>query len=167
MGEHHELVAFLPESEVSLRASADAAFRKTLLLSAASYFEVRMSEIVINAFVEATNDSDALVEFVRAKAVNRRYHDWFDWDKKNANQFFGAFGSRFRSFMETRVKGSETRAESIRAFMEMGDLRNRLIHRNFASFPLDKTVAEIFEMYQKASGFVNEFRADIGEYLRA
>ena len=167
MQEHNALVALLPESEISLRLSADAAFRKTLLLSAASYFEVSMSETIINAFSEATNHSEALVEFVRVMAVDRRYHGWFNWDVKNANRFFGAFGSGFRTFMEDRIKGSSTLEESIKAFMEMGSLRNQLVHQNFASFPLDKTVAEIFDMYQKALGFIDAFPDDIGEFLRA
>ena len=167
MEEHNALVALLPSQEISLRVSVDAAFRKTLLLSAASYFEVRMSEAIINVFSEETNHSEALVEFVRVKAVERRYHDWFDWDKRNANKFFSAFGSSFRSFMEKRVTEAGSLQEAIRAFMEIGALRNQLVHKNFALFPLDKTVPEIFEMYQKALGFVDAFPDDLREYLRS
>ena len=82
-------------------------------------------------------------------------------------KFLGAFGSSFKPFMETRVKGGGNLEESIRAFMEMGALRNQLVHQNFATFNLDKTVAEIFDMYQKALAFVDAFQEDIGEYLRA
>ena len=138
-----------------------------MVLSAASYFEVRLSETITDVFSEATNHSDALVEFVRSKAVARRYHDWFDWDRRNANRFFSAFGSGFKSFMEEQVNNSEEIQESIRAFMELGDLRNQLAHQNFASFPLEKTVLEIFDMYKKALGFVDAFPDTLREYLNS
>lgn len=167
MAEHNALIAFLPQQEVSLRISADAAFRKTLLMSAASYFEVRMAAAVIDIFSEATNHSEALLEFVRTRAVDRRYHDWFDWKTINANKFFGAFGVSFKSFMADRVKEDTNLEESIRAFMEIGTIRNRLAHENFALFNLNKTVSEIFEMYQKALNFVDSFPDMLEAYLQS
>ena len=164
--EHQALIELLPPDEISLRISADAIFRKTLLLSAASYFEVRLAEAVTTVFLEVT-DSDALVESVRTKAVARRYHDWFDWDRRNANKFFGAFGNNFRAFMDERIQASEQLGESIRAFMEIGSIRNQLVHRDFASFPLEKTVSEIFELYQTALGFVDAFPDRLREYLNS
>lgn len=166
MEEHNALIEQLPAREVSIKANAAASFRKTLLLSAASYFEVRMSDAVTDAFSEATDHSDALVGFVRSKAIERRYHDWFDWNARNANRFFSAFGSGFRSFMQERTEGVGSRQESIRAFLEIGKLRNQLVHENFASYYLDKTVDEIYQLYEKAIDFVDAFLDDLREYLR-
>ena len=44
---------------------------------------------------------------------------------------------------------------SIKAFLEVGRERNRLVHQNFASFVLEKTAAEIFELYEHALYFVD------------
>ena len=167
MAEHNALIALLPQEEISIRVNADAAFRKTLIMSAASYFEVRMSEAVIDIFSEATGASEAMVEFVRAKAIKRRYHEWFDWDSLNANKFFSAFGSTFRSFMNDRLKEDHKLEESIRAFIEIGSFRNHLSHENFVSFYLPKTVSEIFDMYQKAIDFVDSFPEMLRGYLQS
>lgn len=44
--------------------------------------------------------------------------------------------------------------DAIRSFLELGSLRNQLVHRDFANFPLDKTGQEIFELYKRAVRFV-------------
>ncbi len=161
--EHKTLMAFIPLQEVSVRATADASFAKTLMVSAASYFETRMTESVLDVFSEATNNAQPLVEFVRNKAVERRYHDWFDWTRRNANRFIEAFGNDFKEYMDGWVK---THQKSIRAFMEIGSFRNQLVHKNFGLIPLDKTVGEIVDMYQKALGFVDEFPDELRNYLQ-
>ena len=166
MEEHKALIALLPPQEISLLARVDATFAKTLLLSAASYFEVRMTDTITAIFLEETQQ-EALKEFVRTKAVERSYHTWFDWRARNANAFFGAFGNDFKQFMENQVKESESLEESIRAFMEIGRLRNQLVHENFGFFPLEKTSAEVFETYQEALGFVNAFPDDLRKYLHS
>ena len=167
MEEHEALIALIPVGEMGLRISIDATFCKTLLLSAASYFETRLSRTVIEAFSEGINNSDALIEFVRNKAVERRYHDWFDWNSSNANKFFRAFGNGFQSFMADRIQSNESRRESIEAFMEMSNLRNQLVHQNFAAFALDKTVDEVFDLYKNALAFVDTFPNDLKEYIRS
>ena len=65
---------------------------------------------------------------------------------RNANSFFRAFGNNFQSFMAERVRSTAELEESIRAFLEIGKLRNQLVHENFADFQLDKTVNEIVEL---------------------
>ncbi len=165
--EHVTLISLLPLEEVSLRTGADAMFRKTLLISAASYFEFRLAESLIDVFSEVTNHSEALVEFVRRKAVDRRYHDWCSWGSHNANTFFQAFGSDFQSFMAERVRHTAGLEESIRAFLEIGSLRNQLVHKNFAVFESGKTVDEIFVSYQSALQFVDTFPNYLREFIHS
>ena len=100
-------------------------------------------------------------------AIERRYHVWFDWRAHNANKFFRAFGSSFESFMKERVRLAYELDDSIRAFLEIGNLRNQMVHENFAVFYLDKTVPEIIDLYKKALGFVNAFPDDLRGYLRS
>jgi len=139
---------------VSLQVTAGDHFRKALLLAAASYFEQRVCGCVLD-FVRERSSGSLLVEnFVRNKAISRQYHTWFKWDESNANQFYGLFGPEFRSAMSSRVNGSEELRNSVKAFLEVGNDRNRLVHQDYATFPLDKTLDEIYSLYQRALMFV-------------
>ena len=151
-------------SEISLRSTADDNFRKSLLLSAASYFERRMTDTVVS-FVDETTSGDPLVNsFVQNKAVSRQYHTWFSWDQKNANSFFGLFGNDFRDFMKQKVSKNDTLDSAIRAFLELGSERNRLVHQDFGSFSLEKTSEEIYELYCEARKFVEAFPSALREF---
>ena len=164
--EHRELMERLQiVGDTSLQIRTEAAFAKALLLSVASYFEARMTDGVEQAFLRGTNGSDVLTSFVRKMAVERRYHQWFDWTANNANKFFAAFGATFRQFMVERVRADATLADSIRAFLELGNLRNQLVHQNFAQFAVPLTAEEIFDRYRKAEKFVGGFLDDLQQYI--
>ena len=160
-----DLLAVLDEAgEVSLRAVADENFRKSLLLAAASYFERRMTETVL-AFVEAATNRNVLVTaLVRNKAVSRQYHTWFQWGTNNANSFFGLFGNDFRDFMKQRIKDDAQLDDSVRAFLELGGERNRLVHEDFGAFPLEKTTKEIHALYCRALHFVEAIPGALREF---
>lgn len=155
--ESSAVIHALGSSEPSLVISAGDNFRKTLVLAAASYFEHRMSTCVLDFVRERTNGSGIVIGFVKNKAVSRQYHTWFKWDDSNANQFFGLFGSEFKQMMVERVKASDELRASIRAFLEIGNERNKLVHQDFASFSLEKTLDEIYALYQQALLFVDGF----------
>jgi hypothetical protein len=103
---------------------------------------------------ESTAGSVLIEEFVRNMAVARQYHAWFEWGGHNANKFFGLFGSEFRAMMAQRVKDSEALGVAVKAFLEVGNERNRLVHQDYATFSLEKTLEEIFALYQDACIFV-------------
>lgn len=148
-------------AEPSLRSAADENFRKALLLAAASYFETRVVDS-ITVFVRGTPPAHELAaEFIRRKALNRQFHTLFDWDRNNANKFFGYFGERFREFMEGELKTDSALADGVGAFMEIGRERNRLVHQNYAAFPLEKTTEEIYELYQHARVFVDGLQSKL------
>lgn len=159
------LLAVLDEAgEVSLRTVADENFRKSLVLAAASYFERRMMESVL-AFVEdATNRNVLVAALVRNKAVSRQYHTWFEWRGSNANSFFGLFGNDFRDFMKQRVRQDDEFDGAVRAFLELGRERNRLVHQDFGTFPLEKTTEEIPALYTRAMRFVDAVPSALREF---
>ena len=164
MSENVAVLNLLSDSgDVSLQTRMQVNFVKILLISAFSYFEKRITDDVIAVFRESADGSDALAEFVRQKAVTRRFHEWFEWDKRNANRFFNAFGPTFGDVMQRRVEGLN---ESVRAFLELGQLRNQLVHGNFATFSLDKTLDEVFNLYRDANRFVEGFPEAIREHIR-
>ena len=156
--DHHRLIEILQSTDsVSLQATVESAFAKALLVAAASYFESRMTNAVLQIFQEETNGAESLVAFVRDQAVSRGYSSWFDWRSRNASQFFGKFGRGFRSFMDEQIKNDPNLAQSIHAFMEIGSIRNPLVHQNYAQFNLDKTVDEVHQLYESGLLFVEGF----------
>lgn len=164
--DHHRLIEILQSTNsVSLQATVESAFAKTLLVAVASYFENRITNAVLQIFQEETNGSDALVSFVRDQAVSRGYSSWFNWNSRNANQFFGKFGQGFRSLMDAKIRNDNVLAQSIHAFMEIGSIRNPLVHQNYAQFNLDKTVAEVHQLYESGVIFVEGFPLYIRQHI--
>lgn len=149
--------------EVSLQVAAADQFRKALLLAVASYFEHRVCTCILDFVRERAYGSVLVESFVRNKAIARQYHTWFNWDDTNANQFFGLFGSEFKSAMNNRVKESEELRASIRAFLEIGNERNRLVHQDYATFTMEKTLDEIYRLYQVALQFVESLPSALRE----
>ena len=113
---------------------------------------------------ECTGATDAILAFVKNKAIERQYHTYFDWERSNANKFFSLFGTGFKDFMIARVKESKELAASIEAFLELGNIRNQLVHQNFAVFPLDKTAGRFISYTRQASLFVTAFPQNLSEY---
>ncbi len=168
---HNELSILLTildrANEISLRSTADDNWRKSLLLSAASHFERRMTDNVLEFINEMANENYLITSFVKNKAISRQYHTWFNWDQTNANSFFGLFGDSFRIFMKEKVKDDTQLAESIKAFLELGAERNRLVHQDYGTFSMEKTADEIYNLYTKASRFVEEFPRALSEFSQA
>ncbi|MES2304975.1 MAG: HEPN domain-containing protein [Gemmatimonadota bacterium] len=140
--------------EPSLAITANDVFRKSLLLAAASEFELAITS-VITAFAETeAGGSSPLVAFVRSKALARQYHTLFKWDAANANQFFGLFGDEFKRHANAAIGADAALKDAIASFLQLGDERNRLVHQGFGTFVLEKTADEIFAAYARASLFV-------------
>ena len=152
------------ESEISLRNVANENFRKTLLMAAASHFERCMTEAVLHFVARVTREGHVLTWLVKNKVVSRQYHTWFDWQKKNANSFFGLFGDSFLECMKAKVAQDDELESSIQAFLEVGRERNRLVHQDFGNFSLEKTTEEIFSLYRTAMKFVEWFPGALEEF---
>jgi len=153
--EFKDMIDYLETNkEISLKIVADDNLKKVLLLSAASYFEDEIKDIILS-FVEKNSDNSMIKSFVKNKAVERQYHTYFEWRTGNANRFFSLFGVEFKNGAKEDVKDNSELEESIRAFLEIGNLRNELVHGNFAVFPIEKTVEEIYELYRSAHQFID------------
>lgn len=147
-------------NEVSLQVMLDAHTRKTLLLSAASYFEVQLTREVEKFTDEITSSNTLICTLVKTRAISRQYHSWFDWEKNNANKFFSMFGKAFKEHMERRLAKDDALSGAVQAFMELGRERNLLVHSNYASYPINKTPDEVYALYQKADFFISSIGAE-------
>ncbi|MCB2261540.1 MAG: hypothetical protein LGR52_01135 [Candidatus Thiosymbion ectosymbiont of Robbea hypermnestra] len=162
-----DIVDQIDDREITLRLTAEEIFRKSLLLSAASYFETRIMESLMDIVSSSTDGNLLIEEFVRNKALSRQYHTLFQWGAGNANAFFGLFGVGFQSYMKKKVGEQEGMSESIRAFLEIGHERNQLVHQNYGTFVLEKNAKEIYESYLKARLFVEALKDLMLGYLEA
>ncbi|MEZ8367975.1 HEPN domain-containing protein [Vibrio splendidus] len=155
----------MDKQQISIATDYKSQYSKVMLLSAASYFESK----VIQIMYEMLNPQRCLINkgFMEKKALKRQYHTLFNWEQTHANQFFSLFGTEFQTFMSKKVSEDEELNNSIGDFMALGSLRNQLVHRNYATFQLQLTAEDIFSKFENALKFVDsliplsqEFRAN-------
>jgi hypothetical protein len=159
------IVQAIDPQQVSLRSTAEEVFRKALLLAAASHFEKIVVEAVRRMVSTHSNDCETIVELVTRKALSRQYHTLFQWDKRQANSFFSLFGEGFQKYMKSRVDEDRSLDDSIVAFLELGNDRNRLVHQDFGNFVLEKTVDEVYDTFKRACTFVDGICELFSHYL--
>lgn len=151
-----DILKFLEEkNEISFVIQFNTVFTKTLLLSAASYFEHEICRMV-QAFVahKAQND-EYVIAIVKQKIIERQYHSYFEWKDNNANKFFSLFGSTFKEKRLQDIKNNPELQPAIKSFMELGRERNKLVHQNFADYNIEKTAEEVYKLYQQAAVFID------------
>jgi hypothetical protein len=101
-----------------------------------------------------------------------QYHTYFAWGEKgnpdkpgkNANTFFALFGDEFKVTAENEINASSTLNTAVKAFLEIGHLRNILVHSNFAAYNLDnKTADEIYKLYMTSLPFIEYIKRKLSE----
>jgi hypothetical protein len=143
---------FSQQGEVTLADDSDAEFRKVLILSITSFFEHEITSTISD--LAENSSSPRIFELVKAKAISRQYHTYFDWkDGKNINKFTKLFGESFKQEIEKELKQREL-TEGMKLFLILGQERNILVHENFAAASISWTVDEIVKKYEKALEFV-------------
>lgn len=153
----------LKQAELSFQTTIDAHFRKTFLISCASYHETYLQEI-LNSFLRESTKDTRLICFGQAKGIKRQYHTYFTWDNdgkipNNINGFLGLFGEEFKGVVSKEISDSDELKTQMKAFLEIGNLRNQLAHQNLLCFNLEKTFDELIDLNKKALAFL--------EYLRS
>lgn len=161
--ENRVMLKYLEDrNEVSLKNEADNKLKKVLILSAASYFEYEIKNIIEQFVKLKSNNTVALLAFVKNTAVERNYHRFFDWESSNANKFWSLFGEDFKSrFLLDCTSDDGDLKKCAKAFIDIGQLRNCLVHNNFASFYIDSTSDEIYEIYKRAIVFIDYIRKSL------
>ena len=162
--ENSELLDFLElQKQLSFFSDADNKLKKFLIMSAASYFEREIQDIIEKFVSNVSNDNAKIKAFVKNKAIERKYHEYFDWSPKNtnANKFLNLFGKDFHRNFECMTKENNKLEDSISAFIELGRLRNELAHENFAEHHIEKTGKEVYSLYRDALKFVEKFKEEL------
>ncbi|HEV2520005.1 MAG TPA: HEPN domain-containing protein [Thermoplasmata archaeon] len=149
--------ALKDRGDLSLLNSAEDTFRKSLLLTAASWFEHLITRSIVDAAAQASNNCVPVVNFVQNKGIRRQFHTFFNWEAKNGSQFFGLFGPEFAEKMKLLLAADEQLRTALEAFIEIGAERNRMIHGNYGVYSLDKTTEEVYGLYRTAAVFPVRF----------
>ncbi|MFE5137242.1 HEPN domain-containing protein [Streptomyces fagopyri] len=154
--DHRGVLEYLSDQQqASHHATLQTTLPKVLLLAAASEFEDRVCQALRNHIAENTLDLK-IVELVDQSAIRRKYHTLFNWDTNNAGKFWSLFGSEFKAGMKKYCHEDAELTSRISAFMELGSLRNNMVHNNYASFILEKTLDEVYELYELGDLFVQQ-----------
>ncbi|MBN1559841.1 hypothetical protein JW998_06295 [candidate division KSB1 bacterium] len=171
--EYQSIVAFLDESQQpSLSSDVNKHFKKVLVLSSASYFEHQIQSILVDFITKETNNNVKAVNFFKKKAISLQFHTYFYWGEKNnphspgknANQFFSLFGDEFKKEMEKLIKENDDLKKAVESFIEIGHLRNILVHSNFAAYDLEnKTTEEVYQLYKEGLVFVDFIKMKLQE----
>ena len=168
--DHGRLVDYLrANNELQMMSRIEESFARTLVIATASYFEVKLTDAICDVYREFTQGASSLTLFVRKQGIGRRFAQLFDWGNDsgpapNANRFYKLFGDEFAVHMRRKVQGDRFLDEGVRAFLEIGNIRNQMVHGNFADFQIDKTVDDLYDLYGKADRFVTAFRFSIREF---
>ena len=157
--DHDTLIELLVQHEPSMAQVMESTLAKVLLLATASELEAEVQRIIIDFYAETTGGHDVAISFVRNKAIERQFHTYFSWERSNANSFFGPFGAELKAHADAAVKSSADLAQAIRDFIQLGALRNQLVHQNYAMFTLSATANDIYAWYQSAFRFVDALPA--------
>jgi hypothetical protein len=169
--EYSTIIKYLDDSkQPSLSSDLNKYFKKILILSAASYFEHEIQAILVDFVTTSSNDNSKVISFLKKKAIGMQYHTYFTWGEKNepekpgknANTFFSLFGDDFKTECDKEVKADAVLDKNVKSFLEIGHLRNILVHSNFAALNFDtKTTDDIFKLYTSGQKFLDYIRAKL------
>jgi len=150
-----ELKIFLLEQQnLSMAQDVEQMLQKNLPLAAASYFEHSICSLLRSYIDKKTNSSPELKSFFEIKAISRQYHTLFEWEKNNINKFLSHFGEVFKSEVSREIAEDASLSAAAQAFVEIGRIRNRIVHQNYAAFVVDKSSEEIFALFRSAECLV-------------
>jgi hypothetical protein len=140
-------------SEISFQNFVEPHLTKTFLLSCASYYESQIQEVIKIFMVSSTKD-ERLINFATNKGIKRQYHQYFEWESNNINNFLGLFGEKFRISVSNEIKANDDLNRGMKSFLIIGNLRNKMVHDNFLGYSLPNTFDEIVEMNKQAIIFL-------------
>ena len=153
----------LRQSQLSFQVTIDAHFKKIFLMSCASYHEHQIQEMLEDFLRKSTNDIRAS-SFAINKGIKRQYHTYFKWDNpNNINNFLGLFGESFKEYVSEEIKNSDILKTNVRAFIELGNLRNLMAHGNLLTFHLEKTFEELVKLNGQALDFVSYIKEKLDD----
>lgn len=144
----------LGAKELTLAQDAEQMLQKNLPLAAASYFEQHICEILRGFVSEKSKNCIELISLIELKAIHRQYHTMFDWEGNNVNRFLSLFGQEFKKKISAEIAADAQLTKASKDFLEIGNMRNCIVHQNYATYLIEKSALEIFKLFENALVFV-------------
>ena len=155
VAEHRALLAFLhAHGEVSMASDVENDFRKVLVVSSASFIEKRLVD-VLHSFASNAKDVRMAEALINTAFRREKFSSLFDWGANNINGFLKIFGDPFKASTLDAIASEPHLPEGMKAFLKLGDQRNKLVHNDFADLTFDQTVEEVYFLYTSAMRFVD------------
>lgn len=155
-GDYVALVSDLSSSPSGLSA-LNRSYHKHLLVAAASSLEDRVKELVPEIFKR--HGTDRLAAFVAKQVMARGYHTLFSWKGEKAQGFFSSFGESSGAAFKQSLRSDSELKDQHAAFMTLGNLRNTVVHNDYASALIELTPKEIIDRYRLALQFVDRIES--------
>lgn len=154
VSDYQELKEYLLlNNKLTYQIAVEDHLRKVFLLSCASYHEKVIRELICE-FIGSHADDERVLSFVTNKAINRQYHTYFSWNSNNVNSFLGLFGSEFKENVNDKISKDPQIKSGMKAFLVLGDERNKMVHEDYLSYKLEKTFDEIKKYNDDAMQFL-------------
>ena len=151
----------LDTNEISFAADLNVTFGRSLVLAIASYFEHEVTEILREVPARHAAKNPIITSMIEKQAIARKYHTYFDWDGLRAGTFFALFGEGFKTSVQAKLKDEAVANRALTAFLELGQLRNRLVHQNYVQFDVPKTPDELIQQFRAALPFLPFLRDNL------
>lgn len=139
-------------NDVSARTDFGAHSAKTLLLVGASNFERRIASSIEDHLNNVTTSS-VIRHFAFNQAVKQKFFSLFDFnaDTKNIKAFLSKFGPDYSNWAKDDMKAAGVDIGNQIAFLNLCRLRNSLVHNNYATYDIIKTLDEVWAEFDKAA----------------
>lgn len=160
---NQEILSEYPQA-FSLFTDYTVKFNSIFLLSAANSFEQYFESEFPKIF--SAQKENLHYNFLLNQALKRKYFTLFNWREKNANQFFGLFGSDFKSKMTTYRKQDENFEKAESQFLLLGQYRNLIVHSGMnPKTVLLPSIDSVYEMFTESLYFCDTFFTKLSELL--
>lgn len=132
---------------VSFYSNYNNLYTKMFLIACSNSFEKKWLEFLPNFL---GGDNPLTKSFIKTQAVDRKFHTMFDWKNKSAGPFYGAFGDGFKKYVAAIIKSDDTLKAKEMAFLELGQLRNLIVHEGIHNYSLQRDIISIYNIFNES-----------------
>ncbi len=158
------LQTLLPENVelASFYSGYNSLFTKAFTVACGNAFERKLTAELPKIL---SSENPLALNFLQKQALERKYHTLFEWDQKNANKFFGLFGSDFKKYVQNIISNNDILSEQQKSFLELGNLRNLIVHKGIDTYSLTSDLSTIKKMFDNSLEFTVFFCNSFCEYF--
>ncbi|MCM1960053.1 MULTISPECIES: HEPN domain-containing protein [Acinetobacter] len=120
-------------------------YTKSFVIACSNSFEKKWLDFLPN-FLSGNNPLTK--SFIKTQAVDRKFHTMFDWKNKSAGPFYGAFGESFKKYIADQIKSDSNLKLKQDAFLELGQLRNLIVHEGIHNYSLQREIQSIYKLFE-------------------